>query len=227
MLYTAQLLVPMLLCKVLQPRVTNLRGTAVVLFVYMMRVYWRLDKYLLWGIVICVYGTLLQYGVRLPALYICTMLAPCAYGLHRSSHWKAVDAVVDPNSRVLSNVHTGETHCRLRIRTRDKLEAFKPGQFVTLGNGTVTRKYTPISLASLDLARTTCITARLMISSWSMVPLASTTTMHPPQLSMPDVQACASHPERTRLFCCREEAVSPQCTALLKQCFRPGYLSCW
>jgi NAD(P)H-flavin reductase len=33
------------------------------------------------------------------------------------------------------------------IRTRDRLLSFKPGQFVTISNGTRTGKYTPISLS--------------------------------------------------------------------------------
>ena len=128
-----------------QPIVSSTRDFSLIFLLYVARVRWHVDKFLLWGSFVC--GSILvAHGCHLPTLGLVLLLC----GVGQWSHQKDLDVVGDPTSRVLSNVHTGDTHCRLQVRTRNRLENFKPGQFVTIGNGRVTRKYSPLSVSPLN-----------------------------------------------------------------------------
>ena len=51
------------------------------------------------------------------------------------------------HSRIISNEHMGDTHTTIKIRSRESISGFKPGQFVTLSDGHRSRKYTPLSVS--------------------------------------------------------------------------------
>lgn len=139
--YTILLLLPMLLSILSSSLWDTLFSWYGIFLLYLFRVKGGVGKYLLWGtFILC--RSLVLHGCHPPTF--CLVVAVCVYG-----KWAQNTEVItmDPNSRVLTNVQTGKTHCRMTIRTRDRLLAFKPGQFVTISNGTRTGKYTPISIS--------------------------------------------------------------------------------
>lgn len=145
MVYTAQLLTSVVLHICTRSVASSVWGTIVVFTLYMVRVRLYMDKYLLWGLFVC--GMNFVDGIcHLPTLCIVALLCTAGWW----SHQKDLVVVQDPTSRIVATVQTGETHCRLQIRTRNRLVDFRPGQFVTVSNGTVTRKYTPVSVSHTD-----------------------------------------------------------------------------
>jgi NAD(P)H-flavin reductase len=141
MVYTTQLLTTVVLGLCTQSVQLTGRQVALVGLLYTIRIRWSLDKYLLWGsVATCM--LLSTDGIHVPSL--CVVGAACVAGRVLQQPMDGVD--IDPNSRVLSIVQTGGSHCRMIIRTRDVLAGFKPGQFVTISNGVRTRKYTPLSV---------------------------------------------------------------------------------
>ena len=141
MVYTAQLVVPLMLLYFL-PSNKDYSLLVLVLLAYTGRVWYHIDKFILWGTLSAGLQVYRQ-GANLtsPVICICSCLLWYRQVNHKEEH-------VDPNSRVQSNYRTNATHTRLTIRTRNAIRNFMPGQFVTISDGDRNRKYTPLSVVS-------------------------------------------------------------------------------
>jgi len=144
LIYTLMLALPYMLADSL-PKLLFLLVTIGI--TYVLRVKYYMDKYMLW---VCTSSIIIACRVPIfNPVYMYLIWALCVYGFLSRVNPKAQGSV-DPNSRVFSNVHTGKTHTRLILRTRDKILNFKPGQFVTISDGAISRKYTPLTIVPVN-----------------------------------------------------------------------------
>ena len=119
-------------------------GLAWVLSIVRSRLH--INKYLMWMVVGC--GTVLyEHGLNLPLVAVVIVCATCCMvrtPLRSQPNRNSTN--LDPNTRIHSITHMNLNHSRILLRTRDRLDGFQPGQYVTLSDGDRVRRYTPLSM---------------------------------------------------------------------------------
>jgi NAD(P)H-flavin reductase len=149
MVYTAQLLLPTVLV-VATHSVQSAAGLwACASGLSMVRIRFCMDKYLMWmsmglGTVLWEHG----WGSAswLSVFVLCASVWLARNGLAESSATPSAD----PNTSVTYVDRISDSHARIQLRTRDRLDNIRPGQYVTVSDGDRARKYTPLAVCSGD-----------------------------------------------------------------------------